>query len=84
MKEVIVYKTKFCPYCVAAVQFLSSKGISFKEVSLESDPDLRVKLSQENGGWRTVPMIFAGDHFIGGYTELVSAHKSGNLEKLLS
>ena len=83
MKEVLVYKTKFCPYCVAAVQFLSSKGFPFKEISLEEDPELRLKLSQENGGWRTVPMIFAGDHFLGGYTELVAAHKSGELQKLI-
>lgn len=83
MKEVTVYKTRFCPYCVMAVKFLSTNGIPHKEISLESDPELRLKLSRDNGGWRTVPMIFIGETFIGGYTELMAAHKDGSLKNLL-
>ncbi|MCB9228546.1 MAG: glutaredoxin [Deltaproteobacteria bacterium] len=80
MKEVMIYKTSLCPYCVSAVKFLQSKGIPYQEQSLDGDHELRMKLSAENGGWRTVPMIFIGERFVGGYTELVAAHKDGRLD----
>jgi glutaredoxin 3 len=79
MQEITVYTTPVCPYCVSAKRLLSQKGLPFKEVDLERDPELRQKLSAENGGYRTVPMIFIGTEFIGGYSELAALDKSGGL-----
>ncbi len=79
MQEITVYTTPVCPYCVSAKRLLSQKGLPFKEVDLEKDPALRQKLSAENGGYRTVPMIFIGKEFIGGYTELAALDKAGGL-----
>jgi glutaredoxin-related protein len=34
--------------------------------------------------WRTVPMIFVGDHFVGGYTDLKQIDDSGELAQLVA
>ncbi|GEM_PF-4315621 len=65
MVEVTVYTTRICPYCHAARRLLGREGIEFREVSLDGRPELRRRLGEANGGWRTVPMVFVGDRFIG-------------------
>jgi glutaredoxin 3 len=80
MREIIVYTTNVCPYCVAAKRLLQQRNYPFTEVNLEQDPELRMKLSQENGGYRTVPMIFIGGKFIGGFDELNKLDRAGRLK----
>jgi len=80
MQAIRVYTTTVCPYCVSAKRFLKELGYAFKEINLEKDPNLRMKLSAENGGYRTVPMIFIGDDFIGGFSELKALHDAGKLK----
>ncbi len=82
-KEIRVYTTNFCPYCVNAKKFLTSLGLPFSEINLEENPELRAKLSSENTGWRTGPMIVIGDHFVGGFTDLKALHDSGKMNELL-
>lgn len=72
MTEAVIYTTTYCTYCQAAKKLLTKKKISYREIGLDNDPELRQKISAANNGWRTVPMIFIDDRFIGGYTELVS------------
>ena len=79
MQEITVYTTPVCGYCQAAKRLLQQRGLTFREVDLEKDPALRMKLSQENGGYRTVPMIFIGAEFVGGYTELAALDRDGKL-----
>jgi glutaredoxin 3 len=83
MREIIVYTTPICTYCQAAKRFLNQKGLAFKEVDLAQNPELRQKLSEEQNGYRTVPMIFIGAHFVGGYTDLVALDKAGGLMSLV-
>lgn len=79
MREVKVYTTQVCPYCVQAKRLLSQVGLPYEEIGLDDKPDLRQKLSEENRGYRTVPMIFIDGAFIGGYTELMQLHQQGKL-----
>jgi len=82
-KPIHVYTTTYCPYCVSAKKLLESLGLTYAETNLDNDPELRARLSRENNGWRTVPMIFIGDHFVGGFTDLKSLHDAGKLNELL-
>jgi glutaredoxin 3 len=68
---------------MAAKQLLASVEAPFEEVRLDQDPELRLKLSEENNGWRTVPMIFIGERFIGGFQELMKLHQEGELVKMV-
>jgi len=79
MQEITVYTTTTCPYCVSAKRLLSQYGLLYKEVDLTMNPELRQRLSAENSGYRTVPMIFIGKDFIGGFTELAALDKAGKL-----
>jgi glutaredoxin 3 len=83
MADVTIYTSSTCPLCWAAKQLLSSIKTPFKEVLLDQDPELRMRLSEENDGWRTVPMIFIGEKFIGGFSELNMLHQKGELAALL-
>lgn len=82
-KPIRVYTTTVCPYCINAKKLLESLGLAYSEINLENDPELRMRLSRENNGWRTVPMIFIGDRFVGGFTDLKTLHDSGKLDELL-
>jgi len=79
VKNIRVYTTPICGYCVMAKRLLSSLGIEFTEVDIGGDEEMRAWLVEETGR-RTVPQIFIGDEAIGGYTELVALHRSGGLE----
>lgn len=82
MQPIRVYTTSVCPYCVSAKRLLKEQGLPFEEINLEKDPDLRMKLSKENGGWRTVPMIFIGKTFVGGFDDLKALHDAGKLKDM--
>ena len=79
MREVKIYTTHVCTFCVQAKRFLTQLKVPFEEIGLDDKPDLRQRLSDENKGYRTVPMIFVDGHFIGGYTDLLALHKQGKL-----
>lgn len=81
--EVVMYVSSWCPYCVRAKAILQRKGVSWKEVNIETDPSLRQHMI-ETTGRRTVPQIFIGDHHVGGSDELAAAERSGELDRLLA
>ncbi len=83
MTGVTIYTTATCPVCIAAKRLFDNLGIEFSEVRLDLDPDLRMRLAEENDGWRTIPMIFIGDRFIGGFVEARSLHEEGKLLPML-
>ena len=63
MQTIKMYTTRICPFCVQAKMLLQQLDLAFEDVDLTSNQELRMKLSQENNGWRTVPMIFIGVKF---------------------
>lgn len=83
MAQVKIYSTNVCPYCVAAKNLFTQLGQSYEEINLQTNPSLREQLSNENNGWRTVPMIFINGRFLGGYSEVKALHDKGQLMPLL-
>jgi glutaredoxin 3 len=80
---ITIYTTTYCPYCVRAKQLLASKGLTFKEIDVTTDPDLRVKLVEKAEGRKTVPQIFINDQPIGGFDDLSHKNSTGELDKIL-
>ena len=83
MPQVKVYTTAYCPYCVRAKSLLTNKGVPFDEINLEGKHQELLDL-KEKTGMRTVPQIFVGDHFVGGFQELSAINQSGELDRLLT
>jgi glutaredoxin 3 len=80
--RITVYTKQSCPFCVRAKHLLAKKGISFEEISVEGNDELRVWLV-ERSGQRTVPQVFAGDRPLGGYTDLAALDAEGRLDPIL-
>jgi glutaredoxin 3 len=83
MAAVTVYTTPYCGFCFALTRLLDSLGIAYDEVSVEGRPEVRARLAADNGGWRTVPMVFVGGRFVGGFVDVRALHARGELIPLV-
>lgn len=81
--KVTVYGNRTCSYCGAARMLLTKKAVEFQDIVITDDPSLKEEML-ERGGGHTVPQIFIGDTHIGGFEELCSLDKSGELDTLLA
>lgn len=81
--EITMYTSAICAYCVAAKNFLRSKGLEWTEIRIDTDPAERermVALARKT----SVPQIFVGDVHVGGYDEMMALHRAGGFEPLLA
>lgn len=83
MATVELYTTPICGFCHAAKRLLDSKGVSYSDVDVMSDPSRRAEMTQRANGGRTVPQIFIGDIHVGGNSELQALERAGKLDALL-
>ncbi len=83
MPAIDMYTTKVCPYCVRAKRLLDKKGVSYREIDVSADADLRDSMVVRTGGRQTVPQIFIGDTHVGGCDELYALDSAGKLDPLL-
>lgn len=83
MKTVKVYTMDYCPYCESAKKLLKSKSIDFQEIRVAMDDDAAWEGLEKKTGYKTMPQIFIGEKFIGGYTDLATLDKKGELESLV-
>ena len=82
MKKITLYSTQTCGFC-RAKSLLDDKGISYKEIDVSSDLELRGQMMTKANGRRSVPQIFINDAHLGGFSDLYSLQQSGTLDKLL-
>lgn len=83
MKNVRMYTTAWCPYCVRAKQFLLSRGVDqIEEIRVDEQPGERQRMIDITGR-RTVPQIFIGDTHVGGCDDLIALDGQGGLMPLL-
>jgi glutaredoxin 3 len=78
-----IYKTMFCGYCRAAEALLERNGIPYESIDVSHDPRARAALIERANGWRTVPVVFADEALIGGYSELAALERAGTLHERL-
>ena len=84
MAKVEVYSTNYCPYCMRAKALLKRKGVTFEEIDVTYEPELRAEMVERSGGRRTVPEIFINGKIIGGCDELYLLEETGELDELLA
>lgn len=78
--KVTMYRTRSCPFCVAAEDFLDARGVEFDQVYLDDHPDRRSFVASILPGHHTVPLIVIGDEPVGGYDSLRELDNQGLLE----
>lgn len=83
--QVKVYTTPICPYCSNAKQLLKSKYVDYEEIGMHDISSAeRQELMKKTNNYRTVPQIFIGDAFIGGFDELNKLNQQGKLDDMLA
>ncbi|WP_406828718.1 glutaredoxin 3 [Microbulbifer sp. ARAS458-1] len=83
MKDVVIYTTRYCPFCIRAKYLLDNKNVPYTEISVDGDRALRAEMTAK-AGRHTVPQIWIGDHHVGGCDELMAIERSGELDTLLA
>jgi glutaredoxin 3 len=84
MSQVTIYTKAYCPYCVRAKSVLDNKGVSYQEIRIDEQPELRPEMIERAGGRSTVPQIFIGERHIGGCDDMLALDASGKLDPLLN
>ena len=83
MKNITIYTTQVCPYCIRAKRLLEKKGVEYKELRVDLNPELVQEAIEKSGGLRTVPQIFIEDYHVGGCDELHALERENRLDNLL-
>jgi glutaredoxin 3 len=83
MKDIEIYTTPTCGFCHAAKRLLTTKGASFREISVAGDPNLRQEMMARSGR-HTVPQIFIGGVHVGGCDDLYALERAGRLDPMLA
>ena len=82
MPPITMYTTAVCPYCVAAKNFLKSRGATWDEVRVDLDFARREEMLAR-AKRTSVPQIFIGDTHVGGFDDMVALDRAGGLKPLL-
>ncbi|WAH58457.1 glutaredoxin 3 [Pseudomonas silvicola] len=82
MSHVVVYSSDWCPYCMRAKALLESKGVTFEEIRVDGQPQVRAAMAQK-AGRTSVPQIWIGERHVGGCDDLYALERAGKLDALL-
>ena len=83
MKNVTVYMGPRCNFCDAAKRLLIRNNIAFNEINIALEEGKREEMLKKSNGRQTIPQIFFNELHIGGYEELRSLEKKGELLNLV-
>ena len=83
MQKIVIYTGPMCNYCSAAKHLLDKKKVNYTEFDIGVDSSKMQEMQERTNGARTIPQIFIGEKYVGGYTELKALEKQGKLDNLL-
>ena len=82
MADILIYSSAFCPYCVAAKNFLKARGLEWRELRIDTDADARQAMMSKTQR-TSVPQIFINDTHVGGFDDMVALDRAGKFQPLL-
>ncbi len=61
-----------CPFCVKAKQLLNDMDVhyTYQEIDIQDKSVFLDRIANKTKNQRTYPLVFHGEEFIGGYSEL--------------
>jgi glutaredoxin 3 len=82
--KVLMYSTASCPFCVMAERLLRARGVEeIEKIRVDLDPEKRIEMMEKTRR-RTVPQIYIGSTYVGGFDELSALDHAGKLAGLLN
>ncbi|MBU0548745.1 MAG: glutaredoxin family protein [Candidatus Omnitrophica bacterium] len=75
-KNVKVYSTPTCPYCIGLKQFLKEKNVDFQDIDVSSDQSAVEEMKQKTGQM-SVPALDIEGQIIIGFDEQAIANALG-------
>ena len=60
-EQITVYSTPWCGDCRRAKRFMDERGIAYREVNIEQNPEAVAFVEKINRGYRSVPTIVFPD-----------------------
>jgi len=67
--KAVVWSKEACPFCLQAKNLLTLKGVEYEERNINKDWT-KDQLLEAVPTARTLPQIFLGDEYVGGFNEL--------------
>jgi glutaredoxin len=62
-RSITLYTTAWCNDCRQTKQFLKERGVAFREIDIDEDPDAEELVVKVNNGRRKVPTIELGGRY---------------------
>ncbi|XP_034023005.1 glutaredoxin-1 [Thalassophryne amazonica] len=86
--KVVLFTRPSCPYCIMAKDVMSKYKfkpghLEYVDIGAQKDMGSLQDYFLELTGARTVPRVFIGDKCVGGGSDVVELHESGDLEVML-
>lgn len=70
-----------CGFSAAVVQVLSQLGVSFKDINVLEDEDIRQGI-KDYANWPTIPQLYVKGEFVGGCDIIREMYETGELADL--
>ena len=80
--EAKVYTANYCNYCSRAIEFLEKEGLKVWVVDITDNQDERQVLIEKTG-MKTVPQIWIGEAYIGGYDRMMKMASTKDLKPIV-
>lgn len=71
-----------CGFSAVVVQILKSLQVSFKDINVLADPEIRQAI-KDYSNWPTIPQLYIKGEFIGGCDIVREMYQTGELHQLL-
>lgn len=81
--DIIIYTKANCHYCDKAKSLLSNKGLTYREIRVDLEPDQLAEMIKRSQR-RTMPQIFINDQPVGGFDDLAKLNQSGQLDEMIA
>ncbi|MGH2919266.1 MAG: glutaredoxin domain-containing protein [Solirubrobacteraceae bacterium] len=77
-----VYSSEICTLCHSVENLLNARDIPYEKIMIDEESAEHREL-EERTGMKSLPQVFIGALFVGGYQETLAADQSGMLDDLL-
>jgi len=83
MLKVEIYYADWCPYCKKALDIFKKKNIKYILYNIDKSNKIKEE-SIKRSGKTSIPQIFIGNKYIGGFDELNKLNKQNKLNYIFN